>query len=105
MPRKRCHVCNGRGVVGSADGTCPECHGKGYIEEGWRSDSDGSWPGLIYVIAGVVLFASVITGLFVGFEWERWAPLKWLVFVPIAVILLALVLDIIRWVRKRREHS
>jgi len=131
MPRVRCRVCNGNGVVGYNDKTCPECKGKGYVyEPQWEIDKekeqsrdrkeDGKYillrerkPKLKYeapplrfglvLVAGAVLLVAILFRLG-GVTWEEWPPLKWLTLVPIVVLLLAFLPAIIAWARKKSEH-
>jgi len=55
-------------------------------------------------VAGAVLFVAVLFRLG-GITFEQWPPLKWLIIVPIIVILLPFLPDIIRWARKRGEDK
>ena len=98
MPRERCRVCDGHGVVGQNRRTCPECGGKGYIGE---SDSDFPLTCIPIVLAVAALLAAAV---FHGFG-ASWQWLKWLIIVPIIVILLTFLPDIIRWARKRGEDK
>jgi hypothetical protein len=41
MPTVKCPVCDGDGVVGRNNSTCPECHGKGYVyKPQWEIDKE-----------------------------------------------------------------
>ena len=41
MPKVRCPLCDGNGVVGENDETCPECRGKGYTyKPQWEVDKE-----------------------------------------------------------------
>jgi len=131
MPKVRCCVCDGYGVVGQDDKTCPECGGKGYVyKPQWEIDKreqsrdrkeDEEYillrerkPKLKYElpsprfalvgVAGAVLLVAALFRLG-GITWEQWSPLKWLIIVPIIIILLTFLPGIIAWARKKSEDK
>jgi len=127
MPRIKCPVCDGFGVVGENYKTCPECKGKGYVyRPQWEIDEEREQsrdtkvdrkyillsepePELEYKappLRGSIVFVSAVTGVL---AWLfrlgglQWSALKYLCSIPFVVIFLMYLPDIIRWARKRGE--
>jgi len=131
MPRVRCRVCDGYGVIGQDNKTCPECNGKGYIyQPQWVIDKEkeqsqdrkrefivsvedrepkerhDEFPPFRVALVFVSAVVGVLAWLFrlFGLTFQQWPTLKYLCSVPFGVILLVFLPDIIRWARKRSEH-
>jgi hypothetical protein len=103
IQRMGCRVCGGKGVVGWEHEPCPACGGKGYILDSEYHYSGSHFSLKCFPIALAV--TALLAAAFFHVFYASWQGVKWLIIVPIIVLLLTFLPNIIRWVRKRGEDK